>query len=77
VIGADGEPGDPSVAAPGEPQVPGMPMVVDQYGNPVDDETARAILEQMARDAHEAQGLEGHEGPGRGRGRGRGKRKDD
>jgi eukaryotic-like serine/threonine-protein kinase len=33
--------------APSQPQ----PRVLDQYGNPVDDETAKQILEQMKRDA--------------------------
>jgi serine/threonine protein kinase len=45
-----------------------MPTVVDQYGNPVDDETARQILEQMQRDADSAV-------HGKGRGRGHKKRK--
>jgi serine/threonine-protein kinase len=30
-----------------------LPQVVDEDGNPVDDETAKRILEQMERDAHE------------------------
>ena len=46
--------------APSEPQ----PMVVDQYGNPVDEETARQILEQMERDARDEL-----EGVGRKRGK--------
>ncbi|HEY5944457.1 MAG TPA: serine/threonine-protein kinase, partial [Kofleriaceae bacterium] len=37
-------------SAPLEPSQP-QPQVVDQYGNPVDDETAKQILEQMQRDA--------------------------
>jgi hypothetical protein len=41
------------------------PTFVDQYGNPVDEETAKALLEQMQRDASESV---------RGRGRGRGKK---
>ena len=39
-------------------------MVVDQYGNPVDEETARQILEQMERDARDEL-----EGVGRKRGK--------
>jgi serine/threonine protein kinase len=37
--------------APEAPLAPSQPQVVDQYGNPVDDETAKQILEQMKRDA--------------------------
>jgi serine/threonine protein kinase len=33
-----------------------QPQVVDQYGNPVDEETARKILEQMERDARDELG---------------------
>ncbi len=40
------------------------PMVIDQYGNPVDEETAKQILEQMEEDARDA-----YEHPGRGRGK--------
>ncbi len=49
-----------------EPQ----PTFVDQYGNPVDDETARQILEQMERDASSAVRGKGH-----GRGHGKWKKK--
>lgn len=42
---------------PDEPSAPdpwgSPPTIVDQYGNPVDDETARRILEQMERDARD------------------------
>jgi serine/threonine-protein kinase len=40
-------------APPDEPLEPSQPQpqVVDQYGNPVDDETAKQILEDMKRDA--------------------------
>jgi serine/threonine protein kinase len=43
---------EPSAApeAPLEPSQP-QPQIVDQYGNPVDDETAKQLLEQMKRDA--------------------------
>jgi eukaryotic-like serine/threonine-protein kinase len=39
--------------APGAPLEPSQPQpqVVDQFGNPVDDETAKQILEQMKREA--------------------------
>lgn len=47
-----------------------QPMVVDQFGNPVDEETARQILEQMEEDARRA-----YEHPGKGRGKK--KKKDD
>jgi eukaryotic-like serine/threonine-protein kinase len=47
------------------------PMVVDQYGNPVDEETAREILEQLERDARSSFER------GRGKGRGKKKRRDD
>jgi eukaryotic-like serine/threonine-protein kinase len=47
------------------------PMVVDQYGNPVDEETAREILEQIERDARSSFER------GRGKGRGKKKRRDD
>jgi len=53
---------DPWASTPERKQ----PTVVDEYGNPVDEETARKILEQMARDA-EAE----YEDLGRGRRRGR------
>lgn len=55
-------PGAP--APPSAPGAPEAPMVVDQYGNPVDEETARAILEQMERDARSA-----YDRGGKGRGR--------
>jgi eukaryotic-like serine/threonine-protein kinase len=38
-------------AAPEAPLEPSQPQVVDQFGNPVDDETAKQILEQMKREA--------------------------
>jgi len=60
---AGGEPGDSD-----EP----TPMVVDQFGNPVDEETAKKILEQMEEDAHNAS-----EHPGRGKGRDKKKKWDD
>jgi len=40
------------------------PMVLDQFGNPVDEETAKMILEQMEEDARRAS-----EHPGKGRGK--------
>jgi hypothetical protein len=44
----------PEEATPTEqPRDEQTPMVVDQYGNPVDEETAKAILDQMQRDAEE------------------------
>jgi hypothetical protein len=44
----------PEEATPTEqPSDEQTPMVVDQYGNPVDEETAKAILDQMQRDAEE------------------------
>jgi serine/threonine-protein kinase len=52
------------VTEPGEDGEEQMPTFVDQYGNPVDDETARQLLEQMQRDAASAV---------RGKGHGRGK----
>jgi serine/threonine protein kinase len=48
------------------------PTFVDQYGNPVDEETAREILEQLEDEARESA-----ERPGRGKGRGKKKKKDD
>ena len=39
--------GDEQPIEPSQPQ----PQVVDQWGNPVDDETAAKILEDMKRDA--------------------------
>jgi serine/threonine-protein kinase len=39
----------PEETTPAEEQ----PMVVDEYGNPYDEETAKAILEQMKREAEE------------------------
>jgi hypothetical protein len=57
---------EPSHEAPTEDQP--TPTIVDQYGNPVDEETARQILEQMQQDAAES-------GPGRGHGRGKKKHK--
>src|SRR5690606_3396584 len=46
-----------------------LPLVVDQYGNAVDEETARAILEEMERDARSS--FEAYErGPKHKRGRG-------
>lgn len=45
---------------PGPPLDPFQPQIVDQYGNPVDDETARKILEQMERDARDELGGMGH-----------------
>ncbi len=51
---------------PGPPLDPAQPQVVDQNGNPVDEETARKILEQMERDARDELG---------GIGRKKGKRK--
>ena len=48
---------------PLQPKQP-QPRVVDPWGNPVDDETARKILEDMERDAREQV-----EGPGRKRGK--------
>jgi hypothetical protein len=55
---APGAPGDPATdpAAPTEAQ----PMVVDEYGNPVDEETARRVLEELEREYRD---------PPRGRGR--------
>jgi serine/threonine protein kinase len=41
---------EPAAPAPLEPSQP-QPQIVDQWGNPVDDETAAKILEQMKRDA--------------------------
>ncbi|HEY5926838.1 MAG TPA: serine/threonine-protein kinase [Kofleriaceae bacterium] len=38
---------------PSAPEPPAAPTIVDQYGNPVDEETAKKILEQMQRDAEE------------------------
>jgi len=56
---------DPSEAQPvwADPNAP-QPTFVDQYGNPVDEETAKQILEQMEEDAREAA-----EHPGKGRGK--------
>ncbi len=60
------------LAAPIEqPRDEGTPMIVDQYGNPVDEETAREILKQMEEEARESA-----EHPGRGKGRGKKKNKD-
>jgi serine/threonine-protein kinase len=51
---------DPSARAaePAAPLEPSQPQsqIVDRYGNPVDDETARQILEQMERDARSEYG---------------------
>jgi serine/threonine-protein kinase len=47
-----------------DPEKAQQPMVLDQYGNPVDEETAKQILEQMEEDARDA-----YEHPGRGRGK--------
>ena len=58
--GESGEAGEPGDSESGEP----TPMVVDQYGNPVDEETAKQILEQMEEDARRA-----YERPGKGRGK--------
>ena len=52
------------------PEAP-LPTIVDEYGNPVDEETARKILEQMERDARSE-----YEDIRRGRGRGKWKRRD-
>jgi len=41
---------------------PQQPVIVDQYGNPVDEETAKQILEQMEQDARDA-----YSHPGKGR----------
>jgi serine/threonine-protein kinase len=57
----------PSSAAAEDEEHPAQgpqPMVLDQYGNPVDEETAKQILEQMEQDA-----LDAYERPGRGRGK--------
>jgi eukaryotic-like serine/threonine-protein kinase len=56
-------PGDSSAdhAAPTETR----PMVVDEYGNPVDEETARRVLEELERDDRHDR----DEPPSRGRGR--------
>jgi eukaryotic-like serine/threonine-protein kinase len=51
---------DESGATSDEP----TPMVIDQYGNPVDEETAKQILQQMEEDARDA-----YDHPGKGRGR--------
>jgi hypothetical protein len=47
-----GEPADPNAPSADPEQDPGttQPTVVDQYGNPVDEETARRVLEQIERD---------------------------
>ena len=74
------EPIDPSQPEPPEaPEAPkmwddttGQPQVLDQYGNPVDEETAKKILEQMQREAEEE-----YERLGRGRGRGKKKHRGD
>jgi serine/threonine protein kinase len=42
--------GGSSETSPESDPSQGQPMVVDQYGNPVDPETARQILEQLQRD---------------------------
>jgi serine/threonine-protein kinase len=47
-----------------QPEDSTAPTFVDQYGNPVDEDTAKELLEQMQRDAAEST-------PGRGRGRGK------
>jgi serine/threonine-protein kinase len=56
---APGAPGEPDAehAAPTQDR----PMVVDEYGNPVDEETARRVLEELERDHRDH--------PPRGRGR--------
>lgn len=73
---ASGEPAvDPSgasgAAGDGDPgQDPTQPTVVDEYGNPVDEETARRVLEQLEQDPR-------IEREPRGRGRGRRKHRGD
>jgi hypothetical protein len=63
---------DPGASADSSPEAEAgqaQPMVVDQYGNPVDPETARQVLEQLERDRRG-----GEESTAGGRGRGRWKR---
>jgi serine/threonine-protein kinase len=60
---ADPRSGAPDMDPPREPEPPNQPAapdpwgsqptIVDQYGNPVDDVTARRFLEQMERDARD------------------------
>jgi serine/threonine-protein kinase len=52
-----------------------VPEVVDEYGNPIDEETAKRILEQMERDAHEE--TERWIKPKKGKHRGRDRRRRD
>jgi len=52
------EPAAPN--APEDPTAdPTRPTVVDQYGNPVDEETARRVLDQIERDSQDERGARG------------------
>jgi eukaryotic-like serine/threonine-protein kinase len=63
------DPNAPSETSPDSEPNPQQPMIVDQYGNPVDEETARRVLEELERDPRV-----GYEWTSSGRGRGRWKR---